>query len=61
MRAAGELIVIGQQNLVRDTFGTAELDAYKRLYSLYDGDGIVIDNEAFLENYRRLVSQLGRS
>ncbi|UCG41151.1 MAG: PAS domain-containing protein [Acidimicrobiia bacterium] len=61
VRAAGELIVIGQQNLVRDTFGTAELDAYKRLYSLYDGDGIVIDNEAFLENYRRLVSQLGRS
>lgn len=60
-RAARELIVIGQQNLVRNTFATEPLERYKRLYDEYDGDGIVSDNDAFLENYRRLVSDIGRS
>ena len=60
-RAARELIVIGQQNLVRDTFPTEPLQRYKRLYAEYDGDSIVSDNDTFLENYRRLVSDIGRS
>lgn len=59
--AAGELIVIGQQNLVRDTFGSEHLHNYKQFYAAYDGDGVVSDNDAFLENYRRIVNQLGRS
>ncbi|MEA1903635.1 MAG: PAS domain-containing protein [Actinomycetota bacterium] len=59
--AARELVVIGEQNLVRDTFSSGELESYKRLYSMYDGDAIVSDNDAYLENYRRLVSQIGRS
>ena len=60
-RAAHELIVIGEQNLVRDTFPSDKLEAYKRLYDAYDGDGVINENDAFLENYRRLVNQIGRS
>jgi class 3 adenylate cyclase len=60
-RAARELIVIGEQNLVRDTFPTDPLNDYKRLYARYDGDDVIVDNDAYLENYKRLVRQLGRS
>ena len=34
-RAAGELIVIGEQNLVRDTFGSRELARYKEAVMPY--------------------------
>ncbi len=61
LRAARELIVIGEQNLVRDTFPSDRLQRYKDLYAAYDGDGVVRDNDAFLENYRRIVTHLGRS
>jgi class 3 adenylate cyclase len=60
-RAAGELIVIGEQNLVRDTFPSDRLERYKALYLAYDGDGVVSDNDLFLENYRRIVNHVGRS
>ncbi|MEE9178690.1 MAG: PAS domain-containing protein [Acidimicrobiia bacterium] len=60
-RAAGELIVIGEQNLVRDTFPSDRLQRYKQLYAAYGGDAVVSDNEAFLENYKRIVNQIGRS
>lgn len=60
-RAARELIVIGEQNLVRDSFPSDRLRRYVELYDAYDGDGVVSDNDAFLENYRRIVNQVGRS
>ena len=60
-RAARELIVIGEQNLVRDTFPTEQLGRYKALYAAYDGDAVVSDNDEFLENYRRIVNHVGRS
>lgn len=60
-RAAGELIVIGEQNLVRDTFPTDRLGRYRQLYAAYDGDQVVRDTDAFLENYRRIVNHIGRS
>ena len=60
-RAAKELIVIGEQNLVRDTFPTESLQEYKELYAKYAGDEVVSDNTVFLENYARIVRQLGRS
>lgn len=59
--AARELVVIGQQNLVRDTFDSESLQNYVRLYAAYDGDAVVSDNDAYLENYRRIVNHLGRS
>ena len=61
LRAARELIVIGEQNLVRDTLPSERLSRYKELYAAYDGDGVVSDNDAFLENYKRIVNQIGRS
>ena len=61
VRAARELIVIGEQNLVRDTFPTESLQKYKELYAKYGGDDVVNDNTVFLENYARIVHQLGRS
>jgi class 3 adenylate cyclase len=60
-RAARELIVIGEQNLVRDTFPTDRLNRYKAFYAAYDGDAVVSDNDEFLENYRRIVNHIGRS
>jgi class 3 adenylate cyclase len=59
--AARELIVIGEQNLVRDTFPTDRLQRYKNLYAKYEGDAVVSDNERFLENYKRIVGHIGRS
>lgn len=60
-RAGRELIVIGEQNLVRNTLPSEPLADYKNLYAKYDGDGVVSDNTAYLDNYRRMVSQIGRS
>lgn len=61
VRAARELIIIGEQNLVRDTFPTDWLQNYKQLYAAYDGDEVVSDNDLYLENYIRIVHQIGRS
>jgi class 3 adenylate cyclase len=60
-RAARELVVIGEQNLVRDTFPSDWLLTYKQFYAAYNGDSVVSDNDAYLENYKRVVNQLGRS
>ena len=60
-RAAGELIVIGEQNLVRDTFGSRELAQYKELFETYEGDRLIRDNTAYLENYKRIVRLIGQS
>jgi hypothetical protein len=59
--AARELIVIGEQNRVRDTFSSEVLGRYKNLYVAYDGEGVISDNEAFLENYKRIVRLIGQS
>jgi class 3 adenylate cyclase len=60
-RAARELIVIGEQNLVRDTFGTRDLERYKSLFALYEGEHLIRDNALYLENYRRIVRLIGQS
>ena len=59
--AARELVVIGEQNRVRDTFGSEPLGHYRQLYGAYDGEGIISDNEVFLENYKRIVRLIGQS
>lgn len=60
-RAARELVVIGEQNLVRDTFPSDRLQRYMEFYAAYDGDAVVSDNDLYLENYKRIVHQIGRS
>lgn len=59
--AAGELIVIGEQNFIRDTFASADLTRYKQFFARYGGDAIISDNAVFLENYRRIVRLVGKS
>ncbi len=59
--AAGELIVIGEQNLVRDTFRSDDLEHYRSLYAAYDGNSVLLDNTAYLENYKRIVRLIGQS
>ena len=39
--AARELIVVGEQNRVRDTFASEPLSRYRRLYEAYDGDSVI--------------------
>jgi class 3 adenylate cyclase len=58
---ARELIVIGEQNRVRDTFSSEPLSRYKQLYVAYDGEDVINDNEIFLENYKRIVRLVGQS
>jgi len=45
----------------RDTIPTDRLSRYEEPYAAYSGDAAISDNDAFLENCRRLVSQIGRS
>lgn len=59
--ASGELVVIGEQNFVRDTLSSTDLARYKAFYDSYDGDAVISDNATFLENYRRIVRLIGRS
>ena len=37
------------------------MHSYKLLYARYDGDAVVSDNDVYLENYVRIVHQIGRS
>lgn len=55
------MIVIGEQNFVGDTFGAEELKNYKAFFDAYQSNAILNDNNAFLENYKRIVRLLGRS
>lgn len=59
--AAQQLIIIGEQNLVRDFLASSQLQNYKKLYSQYGGDHIIDDNNRFLENFKRIVKLIGRS
>ncbi len=58
-RAAGQLIIIGEQNGVRYQLGPDALAAYERLHQRYDGQQILNDSSEYLENYRRIVRLLG--
>lgn len=57
--AAGQLIVIGEQNGVRYQLGPEPLSRYEKLYSRYRGQQVMADSSEFLENYRRLVRLVG--
>lgn len=57
--AAGQLIMLGEQNGVREQLGREELMEYERLFTKYKGHQLVNENDQFLENYRRLVRLIG--
>lgn len=59
--AARQLILLGEQNGIRDKLNGEDLKQYMRLYSKYDGDSIFNDTSEFLENYKRIVRLVGES
>lgn len=59
--AARQLILLGEQNGVREKLNSEDLKEYLKLYSKYDGDSIFNDTSEFLENYKRIVRLVGES
>jgi predicted transcriptional regulator YheO len=59
--AGQQMVLIGEQNNVRQVLGTAELDKYEKLYKLYNGDKVLDESRKFLENYKRIVRLIGDS
>jgi predicted transcriptional regulator YheO len=57
--AAGQMIVLGEQNGVRYQLGADALANYEKLHARYEGNRVLQDNSEFLENYRRIVRLLG--
>lgn len=59
--AARQLVIIGQQNNVREILPSKERKEYLKLYSKYKGDQILDDTRNYLENYKRIVRLIGDS
>jgi hypothetical protein len=57
--AAGQLVVIGEQNGVRYQLTPEALSRYEKFYARYHGQEVMQDSSEFLENYRRLVRLIG--
>jgi hypothetical protein len=57
--AAGQLVVIGEQNGVRYQLREESLARYEKFYARYHGPQVMQDNSEFLENYRRIVRLFG--
>jgi len=60
-QAGQQLVLIGEQNNVRQVLKTSFLLKYEKLYKLYDGDKVMDDSTHFLENYKRIVRLIGDS
>lgn len=60
-RAARQLILLGEQNLVRENLGPDDMKQYMKLYNKYDGDTIFNDTTDYLRNYKNIVRLLGES
>ena len=59
--AAQQLIIIGEQNNVRNHLSTEELNRYQQLYQKYEGQKLLQENDQFMENYKRIVTLIGKS
>lgn len=59
--AARQLIIIGQQNNVREILPSTQRKEYLKLFSKYQGDKILDDTRDYLENYIRIVRLIGDS
>lgn len=59
--AAKQLIIIGEQNIVRDILATNDLNNYLVIYNKYDGQKLLSENDQFMENYKRIVTLIGKS
>ena len=61
MRAARQLIFIGEQNGVRQLLDSGERAVYEKLFHKYHGATVVDDSREFLDNYRNIVRLVGRT
>lgn len=59
--AAQQLILIGEQNQIRDVLDTDERRKYLKLYRKYDGAQMMDDTAEYLSNYVRIVNHIGES
>jgi len=59
--ASKQLIIIGEQNIVRDILASKELNNYLIIYNKYDGQKLLSENDQFMENYKRIVILIGKS
>lgn len=59
--AAQQLILIGEQNQLRDQLNTDERRKYMKLYRKYDGAEMMDDTSEYLANYVRIVNHIGES
>jgi hypothetical protein len=60
-QAGKQLVLIGEQNNVRQVLKTPFLDKYEKLYKVYNGDKVLDDSTQYLENYKRIVRLIGDS
>lgn len=60
-QAGKQLILIGEQNNVRQVLKAPNLGNYKKLYKLYNGDKVLDDSTKYLKNYKRIVRLIGDS
>jgi predicted transcriptional regulator YheO len=61
VQAAGQMIILGEQNGVRYQLTPGALEAYEKLHRRYGGQQLLQDNSDFLENYRRIVRLFGNT
>jgi predicted transcriptional regulator YheO len=61
LRAARQLIFIGEQNNVREHLNPGDLRAYERLFAKCHGKSVRDDSREFLENYRNIARLIGRT
>ncbi len=59
--ASRQLIIIGEQNIVRHVLGTEDLNQYLIIYNKYGGSQLLSENDQFMENYKRIVILVGKS
>ncbi len=60
-RAARQLILLGEQNKVREQLEPVDLKEYLKVYKKYNGDSIFNDASKYLENYKNIVKLIGES
>lgn len=60
-QAAGQMIIIGEQNAVRYQLPPDALARYEKLHQRYQGNRLLQDSSDYLDNYRRIVRLFGNT
>lgn len=60
-QAAGQMIIIGEQNGVRYLLQPEALASYEKFHQRYQGNQLLRDSSDYLDNYRRMVRLFGNT